>query len=379
MSVWRWAELIAPVDPAARITLGEGGTPLVRSRRIGPALGIELSLKLESSNPTGSYKDRFAAVAVSAMRARGATRCLATSSGNTGAALAAYCAAAGASCDIALVETAPPGKIKQMLAYGATLARITGFGVDAAISDAVLRMLARDGGGPDASLEISAYRFSPIGMTGVETIAFEIAEQDPNAEHVFCPAGGGGLALAVARGFARLRASGAGPAPRVECVQPAGNDTIASALRAGRRATAVACATAISGLQVPTVIDGDETIAACAASGGTGHVVSDAEVWRAQEALAREEGVFAEPAAATALAGAIAARREGRIAAGARVVCLVTGSAFKDPVSLDRMVAGLACPTVSAAEWGGRASPGRQPVRSADQSLRRRAAGRTPR
>src|SRR5690606_22501691 len=130
--IWHWAErLESAPSPASRISLGEGGTPLVLSRRIGPGAGLSrLFFKLESVNPTGSYKDRFAASAVSWMLERGVRECLATSSGNSGAALAAACAAAGIRCRLAIVETAPPAKLRQMLAYGAELFRVRGFGID---------------------------------------------------------------------------------------------------------------------------------------------------------------------------------------------------------------------------------------------------------
>ena len=129
--IWQWAESLVPVPDEHRLSLGEGGTPLVRSRSIGPKAGLpSLFFKLETTNPTGSYKDRFAAAAISHMRAEGRTECLATSSGNTGAALAAYCAAAGLRCRIAVVETAPAGKLRQMLAYGAEILRVRGFGLD---------------------------------------------------------------------------------------------------------------------------------------------------------------------------------------------------------------------------------------------------------
>src|SRR5947209_5008049 len=108
MSIWRWAEWMDAVPEEARISLGEGDTPLLRSRRLGPSCGLEhLYFKLEFANPTASYKDRFAVTAVSHMKAAGRTRCVATSSGNTGSALAAYCAAAGIECLIAIVEGAP--------------------------------------------------------------------------------------------------------------------------------------------------------------------------------------------------------------------------------------------------------------------------------
>ncbi len=354
MSIWRWGDVAALAPPEARLSLGEGETPLLASQRIGPASGLyQLYLKVESGNPSGSYKDRFAAAAVSRMLAEGRAQCVATSSGNTGAALAAYCAVAGIACEIAIVETAPESKLRQMQALGARIFRVRGFGLDPEITKRTFEALRRRGERPDYALQISAYAFSPVGMAGVQSIAYEIAEQagDP-VNHVFCPAGGGGLTLAVARGFQALCQDGRlAESPRVECVQPAGNDTIAGRLRGGlERARTVTCTSAISGLQVPDVIDGDETLAACRASGGTGHVVEDAEVWEAQARLAREEGIFCEPAGATALAGALRAARQGEIAPDAVVVCLVTGSGFKDPPSVERMVSGAAVPTVGLAE-----------------------------
>lgn len=331
-------------DEPPRLTLGEGGTPLLRSRRIGPEAGLrQLYFKLETVNPTGSYKDRFAASAVSWMRRKGRHTCLATSSGNTGAALAAYCAAAGLRCHIAVVETAPAGKLQQMLAYGAEIHRVRGFGIDTEATQKTFSRLRDLGAQPGHALQISAYAFSPEGMSGVESLGLELAEQLPALAHVFSPAGGGGLTLAVARG---LRRAGHGAA--VHCVQPEGNDTIAGPLRRGQnQAQPVECRTQISGLQVPSVLDGDEVIAACRASGGTGHRVSDAQVWELQARLAREEGLFCEPAGAVALAGALNAFQAGEIEADAPLVCLVTGSGFKDPASVERLNATADCRLVS--------------------------------
>jgi threonine synthase len=354
MSIWRWADWIEPIPPEVRLTLGEGDTPLVRSRRIGPRAGLNnLFFKLETTNPTGSYKDRFAAAAVAHLRAGGRRHAVATSSGNTGAALAAYCAAAGVRCQIAIVETAPADKLRQMLAYGAELYRVRRFGLDPEVTRQVFALLQERGSRGDALLLVSAFCSCPAGMSGVQTISYELAEQVPGPiDHVFCCAGGGGLTLAVARGFARLRQAGklADRGPRVECVQPVGNATIAGPLRrGGDRAEAVSCATAISGLQVPSVLDGDEVIAACRASGGTGHLVADEFVWQVQARLAREEGIFCEPAGAVPLAGALEARAEGRLAEDAAVVCLVTGSGFKDSASVERMVSERPCPVVDLA------------------------------
>lgn len=263
--------MIGSVPQHARVTLGEGDTPLIRSRKIGPAAGLSnLYFKLEHGNPSGSYKDRFAFTAVSHMVAQGKTRCIATSSGNTGAALAAYCAAAGIECHIAIVEGAPLGKLKQMLAYGARIARVRGFGTDPDITLDVLHRLQTLASRPDSALQVSAFVYSPAGMSGVQTVSFELAEQSSESiDHVFCPAGGGGLCVAAARGFQQLVESGQlHRCPAVECVQPEGNNTIAGPLRDGQlKAQSVNCTTHVSGLQVASVIDGDLAVTECRATG----------------------------------------------------------------------------------------------------------------
>jgi threonine synthase len=335
MSLWHYAKWIESVPSESQVTLGEGFTPLVRSVRLGPRLGLtQLYFKLEYVSPTGSYKDRFAAVALSHMLANNQRLCVATSSGNTGASLAAYCAVAGVRCVIAIVDTAPEEKLQQMLAYGAILHRVHDFGKDAAITHRVFEAVRQRGEQPDAATQISAYRYSPLGMSGVETIAHEMVDLGVPIDHVFCPAGGGGLVLAMAKGFAKRERKVA-----VECVQPVGNDTISSALRAkANKARDVSCATKISGLQVPSVIDGDAVIQACLACGGNGHVVHDEEVWQVQAELAREEGIFSEPAGVVSVAGALRAAANGEIRKDAAIVCLVTASGFKDRVATERMV-----------------------------------------
>src|ERR1700677_322743 len=125
MSYLQSPKLAAKNEAESQFGLGEGQTPLILSRRIGPSIGLRnLYFKLETVNPSGSYKDRFAAAAISLMLREGKKRCLATSSGNTGSALAAYSAAAGISCDIVTVETAPSEKLRQMAAYGARIFKV---------------------------------------------------------------------------------------------------------------------------------------------------------------------------------------------------------------------------------------------------------------
>ena len=333
--------------------LGEGNTPLIRSRFIGPRAGLtNLYFKLEMLNPSGSYKDRFAASAVSQMLVNGEGRCIATSSGNTGAALAAYCAAAGIPCEIALVETAPVGKLQQMLSYGARIFRVRGFGLDPKITADVFERLVELSNAPETAFQVSAFAYSPIGMAGVRTIALELHEQLPTIAHVFCPTGGGGLAMATAEGFLELAVAGERSRPAaVHVVQPQGNNTIAGPLRNGDpRAQEVHCTTQISGLQVASITDGHETVPVCRKTGGTGLLIEDEFTWQVQRDLARHEGLFCEPAAAISVAGALQAAQEGDVEADAPMVSLITGAAFKDPASISRMVCDLECPLIDLEE-----------------------------
>ncbi len=342
MSIWRWAHAFDSVPEQFRISLGEGNTPLIRSEKIGPQAGLsQLYFKLEMANPTGSFKDRFGVAAISHMRASGKTVCLATSSGNTGSSLAACCAKAGIPCKIAVVETAPEGKLKQMRAYGAEILRVRKFGLDPEITQHAFDLLRDRAKQPEVSLQVSSFIYSAPGMSGVQTISYELAEQSKQpTDHVFCQSGGGGMCLAVARGFQWLVDHGQiEKSPAIECVQPEGNDTMASPLRDGlQKARPVNCTTKISGLQVANVNDGDMVVTACRASGGTGHLVNDQEVWAAQRRLAREEGIFSEPAGATALAGILRAAKEGYFQPNAVVVCLITSIGFKDEDSIGRLV-----------------------------------------
>jgi len=357
MSIWRWADYFCRIPSQHHVTLGEGNTPLVRSRRIGPMAGLDnLYFKVECANPTGSYKDRFAAAAISDMLAHDQSRSIGASSGNTGSAVAAYCAAAGITCELAIVANAPHDKLKQMMAYGANVYKVKGLGVSPEVSQQSMQYLAQKASQPDAQLQISAYVLSPAGMAGVQTISYELAEQAGrlgaaglSIDHVFVQAGGGGLTLAVALGFAGLVQRGElEKSPAVHCVQPEGNNTIAGPLRDGaEKAHAVAeCTSKVSGLQVPRVMDGNEVISACRACGGTGYLVTDEDTWQLQSRLAREEGIFTEPAGAVALAGALQRYQQGQINGDDVVVCLVTGFGFKDNASVDRMIADADCPAI---------------------------------
>lgn len=346
--IWKYDYLLPVVDERYRITRGEGNTPLIKSRQIGKLLGLEnLYFKLENVNPSGSYKDRFAAASIAHVLQGKTKSCFGTSSGNTGAALASYCAAADIECFLIVVEGAPEGKLQQMQVYGANVIQIKGFGKDVHISRLIMETLDGLAKKDNSIVQISAYAHNPIGMSGVQTISYEIAEQLPNVpKQVFSPAGGGGLALALIRGFRIWGDHKTGfEHPKIHCVQPLGNDTIAGALKNGlNNATEIfRSTTSISGLQVPNILDGNDVIRGCRKSGGSGYLVSDDLIYNCQKLLAIEEGIFCEPAGAVALAGVTKAVEEKEINKKDYLICLITGSGFKDPASATKIAKRYSC------------------------------------
>jgi threonine synthase len=239
---------------------------------------------------------------------------------------------------VATVEGAPVAKIRQMQLYGADISLVTGFGKDAGITSGVFTTLADFVRERSLPLPISAYCYCEEGMQGVQTIAYEILdEMVAGVDHIFSPAGGGGLCLAMAKGVLDYKKNGLAVVPKLHCVQPVGNNTIAGPLRENRtKAVAVTNATTtISGLQVASVLDGDEVIRLYRELKGNGFLVQDQQVFRWQQLLATKEGIFSEPAGAVALAGLACAMDTGEVNKNERVVCLVTGSGFKDMNSVE--------------------------------------------
>ena len=331
-------------------SLGEGDTALVPSLRLGPSLGLRnLSFKLESQNPTGSYKDRFASLAISLMLEEKRTTILATSSGNTGSALAAYAARFGVELELYVLENAPEEKMLQCLAFGAKVYKVRKFGICRETTDQVFRRLQERSRLEGASLLISAVCLSPREMEGVRTISLELCHQLESApDHVFIPVGGGGLFVECFRGFDEaLQKRSVQRMPRLHAVQPEGCATVAGPLARGcRRAEPVTCTSQISGLQVASVLDAQQVLDKVVETQGSGQMVSDASVYSWQRRMIREEGIYAEPAGATALAGLAAAVERGLIHPDDHVVCLVTGNGFKDLKSIQSSVGDSTIPLI---------------------------------
>ncbi|MBL8174748.1 MAG: pyridoxal-phosphate dependent enzyme [Bryobacterales bacterium] len=306
-------------------SMGEGQTPLVGSRQLA-----HLHFKLEQTNPSGSYKDRFIAAELSRVLLQGQRVCVATSSGNTGSSLAAYCARYDVRCAILVNADAPAGKLLQMQAHGAKVIRIAQFAASAAVTERVFAQLQEFTARGTASLVVSAFRYCPGGMQGVKAIAREIVQQFPGVRHVFVPVGGGGLFAAVSDEMQAIQ-----PQTLVHAVQPEGCPTLWNAWRNGLdRIAPVESTTRISGLSVPFDIDAGLALRMLRQGGGQAFAVSDGEVFDAQRHLLRREGIYAEPAGAAALAGYRQACRNGAVREGEAAVCLVTGHGFKDPASI---------------------------------------------
>ncbi|GAA4664500.1 pyridoxal-phosphate dependent enzyme [Amycolatopsis dongchuanensis] len=311
------------------VSLGEGDTPLVPLDKLARRLGVaSLTAKLETVNPTGSYKDRVAAMSISLAKRRGQRGWVTTSSGNAGAAMAAYGARAGLPGFVCLVASAPKEKRLPLLPYPIGVAAVEGVGNRASgksetglfghVRAAALRH--------DLYLATTAHAFNPDGMRGIDTLSYELAEQHPDATHVYVPTGGGGLLAAVSRGVLHR-----GMRARTIACQPTGCDPIARFLAGQLSEPAIdTCTSGISALQLPHPPDGllaAELVRKC---DGWGVSVPDEEILVAQRVLSEVEGVFVEPAAAAGLAALTADVHAGRVGGEDEPVLVLTGAGWKD-------------------------------------------------
>lgn len=316
-------------DPAdsTEVSLGEGGTPVVSLDRLAGELGLAgLSAKLELLNPTGSYKDRVAARSMSLAREQGCRGWIATSSGNAGAAMAAYGARVGLPGFLAVVSTAPPEKLAALMPYPVGLVAVDGVGDGGAGTAALMRHVREAAHQHQLFVAITAHEFNPEGMRGVDGIGHELADQVGDATCVYVPTGGGGLLVAVARGL-----SDRNMATRIIACQPAGCAPVARFLDGDLDVPVVPrCHSRISALQLPDPPDGRAAADAVIRSGGWGRSVSDDAILAAQRRLATAEGIFVEPAAATTLAALMADIHQGRVGPNDHPALILTGHGKND-------------------------------------------------
>ncbi len=301
--------------------LGEGNTPLVQLPRLAHRWRLgSLTAKAEYMNPTGSYKDRIAAASMDVAVRRGNRGWIATSSGNGGAAMSAYGRRAGLAGVLCVLADAPAEKIAAIRPYGVLMLGMPTMG------PAVMAELSRIADDQNLLLTITAHAYNPEGMRGADAIGTEIVADQPRTTHVYLPTGGGGLLVATARGLAA-----AGSAAVVVCAQPTGCAPIVRCLDRELVEPAISqWSTRISGLQLPAPPDGAAAVAAVRDSDGWGVAVLDGNAWAAQDLLAREEGIFVEPASALALAAVLADAEAGRIGLADHPCVVLTGHGLKD-------------------------------------------------
>jgi threonine synthase len=321
-------------DPRHLPPLPVGGTPLIEAPRLRHELGMpRLWLKDDTRNPSGSTKDRASQLVVARAVEHGLDTVATASTGNAATALAAVAAAAGLRAVVFVPAAAPPAKLVQMASYGAEV-----LPVDGSYDDAFELSLS-------ACAAFGWYNrntaYNPFTIEGKKTAALEIAAAlAPEApDVVVVGAGDGVIAAGLAKGFADLERCGLiARRPRLVVVQPAGSAALATALRCGAPAiTPVAAAASVAdSLVVRAPRNAILCLREVRASGGAGVVVTDDAILAAIPRLAGLTGVFAEPAAAAALAGLEVALNETLIGRDERVVLLVTGTGLKDVAAAAR-------------------------------------------
>jgi threonine synthase len=325
--MWRFRRFLPLADGEAPVTLGEGDTPLLRLDRAAPTLGYDaLWLKDESTNPTGSFKARGLAMAVTRAVLGGAEAFVVPTAGNAGVALAAYAARAGRPARIYAPATTPRTILNQIRWFGGDLELLDGH-----IGDCGRRALefARETGAfPMATLR------EPYRIEGKKTLGLEIARQMgwrlPDA--VVYPAGGGTGLIGMWLAFAELLALGwvQGRMPRLYAVQSAGCAPVVEAVARG----ADQCEpwpdprTVASGLRVPAPLGGPLMLRGIRESGGGAVAVSDDELSRRATEVSRLEGLDLSPEGGASLAAAARLLEAGAIRASEHVVVFNTGAGW---------------------------------------------------
>ncbi|MBP9503191.1 MAG: threonine synthase [Candidatus Promineofilum sp.] len=328
-SMWRYKPLL-PVEPDAEVpSLQIGWTPIYTTPRLGAELGLRhLWVKDDGRNPTASFKDRASVIAVVKAREHGAAIITTASTGNAAAALSGICASVGQANVIFVPEKAPPAKVAQLLAYGATVMLVRG-----TYDDAVeLCLQAADAYG----WYNRTTGFNPYMSEGKKTASLEICEQLgwQAPDRIFVSVGDGCIIGGLYKGLKDLMALGwIEKMPKLMGVQAAGSNYLAEAWERGEDVLtkpAIDAQTAADSISAGLPRDRLKAMAAVKETSGAYITVSDEEILAAIPALARGSGVFAEPAGAAAYAGLVKAVDRGMVSADERIVVLNTGSGLKD-------------------------------------------------
>jgi threonine synthase len=313
-----YGEFLPINENTPMLSLNEGNTPLIPLPRLSEKLDVELYVKVEGANPTGSFKDRGMVMAVAKAKEAGSHTIICASTGNTSASAAAYAARAGLRCIVVIPNgKIAMGKLAQAVMYGAEIFAIEGN------FDEALKMVRRLSDIAPITLVNSV---NPYRIEGQKTAAFEICDQLGKAPDVLAiPVGNAGNITAYWKGFKEYHAVKQTGLPQMRGFEAEGAaaivrnqviehpETIATAIRIGNPAS------------------WEKAVQAATESNGKIDEVSDAEILEAYKLLAREEGIFAEPASCASIAGVIKQRKRNEIRKGSTVVAVLTGNGLKDP------------------------------------------------
>jgi threonine synthase len=324
-SLWRYREVLPLPGDVEPVSLGEGGTPLLRAEKLSD--DIDLWIKDESLNPTQSFKARGMSVAVSMAKHLGATKLAVPSAGNAGGALAAYAARAGLEAHIFMPRDTPRANIIECRELGAHVTLIDGLITDCGAE--IARRKAKEGWFDMSTLK------EPYRVEGKKTLGYELAEQFnwrlPDA--VLYPTGGGTGLVGMWKAFDEMQALGwiGKKRPRMFAVQATGCAPIVRAFEAGEKTAGefLEAHTIASGLRVPKAIGDFLILNILRQSNGGAVAIDDVEMIRIAREVGSSEGLFVAPEAAACFAALKSLRSAGKIGSGERVVIFNTGSGIK--------------------------------------------------
>ena len=330
-NLWRYREVLPVARESSIVSLGEGFTPLIHAERLGEKLGLpNLHLKDESANPTGSFKARGLAVAVSMARELGIRKLAIPSAGNAGGALAAYAARAGMEAAVFMPEGTPLVNRLECSLLGARVETVAG-----SIKDCGRVMRERLGAnGDDGWFDVSTLR-EPYRLEGKKTMAYELVEQLEGAvpDAIVYPTGGGTGLIGMWKAFAEMEELGwiGARRPRMFAVQSAGCAPVVRAFanRAERAEEWENPETVASGLRVPSAVGDFLILRALRESRGAALAVEDVTMLDAVRELAEMEGLVTSPEGGATLAALKRLVADGFLAGYETVVLLLTGSGYK--------------------------------------------------
>ena len=320
------ADIPLPISHADDfVSLGEGDTPLVRLNNINESFGIDITVKLESLNPTGSFKDRGTSMMLSMLKIEGTNEIVEDSSGNAGASIAAYAAKTGIEAHIFAPSEAPQPKLDQIRIYGAILHLVNGTR-DQTTKAAVSYQ-------KKTQAVYASHNLNPYFIEGTKTFAYELYNELGRnlPSDIVMPVGNGSLYLGTWKGFMELKRKKLIAAlPKLHCAQSMSVAPLTAAFMGNPWDQSMIKPTRAGGIAVGLPPRRHQIMEAMSDSGGKAVSVSEEEILNWQLKLSGKEGLFVEPTSAAAFAGAIRLVQEGQIRSNSTLLIPVTGSGLKD-------------------------------------------------